>query len=203
MIAVELEESNSGRTLAELISSLLEAPDFCNSLKFAVNIEQEKRRVSATELNSRRFLLKKIYAYRADEINPFESIPDCVEEMSYKLDLLPFVNVPFTEIFKMLDQPVSTDNTPRFETLLQCSKNETSNILNRLHELLDGKGGMQVALILAAAKYKYHYLIAYPTEKQYVAEFNLSGTWRAVTSYLSAHTTSSGDFTESIDHIII
>ena len=203
LIAVELEESNSGRTLAELITTLLEAPDYCNSLKFAVNIEQEKRRISATELNNKRFVLKKIYAYRANDINPFERIPDCVEGISYKLDLLPFSNEPFEEIFKNADLTGQKGTTPRFETLLQCSKGQVSNVLARLHELLDDKGGMQVALVLAAAKYKYHYLIAYPTEKQYTSEFELNGTWRAVTSYISAHTTSTGEFTENIEHIEI
>lgn len=202
LIAVELEESNSGRTLSGLIESLLEAPDYCNSMRFAVNIEQEKRRVSAKELNNKRFVLKKIYAYRANDINPFKKVPDCVEGMSYKLDLLPFTNVPFEEIFK---EELASKNgiIPRFETLLQCSKEDKSNVLSRMHELLDDKGGMNVALILAAAKHKYHYLITYPTEKQYTSEFALTGTWRAVTSYLKAHTTSTGEFTEDINHIEI
>lgn len=203
LVAIELEESNTGRTLAQLITTLLEASDYCNSLKFAVNIEQEKRRISATELNYKRFVLKKIYAYRANDINPFGKIPDCVEGISYKLDLLPFSNVSFAEIFKNVEQIGFNESTPRFETLLQCSKENTSNILSRLHQLLDGKGGMHVALVLAAAKHKYHYLLAYPTEKQYTSEFDLSGTWRAVTSYISAHTTSTGEFTEHIDHIEI
>ena len=203
LIAVELEESNSGRTLSELITTLLEAPEYCNSMKFAVKIEQEKRRISATELNNRRFLLKKIYAYRAQDINPFDRIPDCVEGISYKLDLLPFPNIPFEEIFKDSEASGENANTPRFETLLQCSKEEVSNVLSRLHALLDDKGGMTIALVLAAAKHKYHYLIAYPTEKQYTSEFSLTGTWRSVTSYLKSHTTSNGEFTENIDHIII
>ena len=186
-----------------MIAELLEAPDYCNSLKFAVNIEQEKRRISAKELNNRRFVLKKIYAYRANEINPFENIPDCVEGMSYKLDLLPFKNVPFAEIFKDLEQSEQGGINARFETLLQCPKSDRPNVLARLHELLDGNGGMTVALVLAAAKHKYHYLIAYPTEKQYRSEFSLTGTWRGVTSYLKSHTTSTGEFTESIEHIEI
>ena len=111
--------------------------------------------------------------------------------------------MPFEEIFKNVDQTGQNGTTPRFETLLQCSKEQVSNVLARLHELLDNKGGMQVALVLAAAKYKYHYLIAFPTEKQYTSEFELNGTWRALTSYLSAHTTSAGEFTENIDHIEI
>ncbi len=200
LVAVELEESNAGRTLAELINSLLAAPDYCNSMKFAVNIEQEKRRISSTELNYKRFLLKKIYAYRANDINPFTEIPDCVEGLSYKLDLIPFANVPFEEI---LPSRQSNEFIPSFQSLLQCNPGEIPNVMERLHALLDGKSGMQVAKILAAAKYKYHYLIDYPTERQYTSEFELNGTWRAVTSYISAHTTSTGEFTENIDHIVI
>lgn len=203
LIAVEIEESNSGRTLAGVIETLLEAPDYCNSMKFAVNIEQERIRIAATELNNKRFVLKKIYAYRANDINPFDRIPDCVEGISYKLDLLPFPNIPFEEIFKDSELSGQNTNTPRFETLLQCSKEEVSNVLSRLHALLDDKGGMTTALVLAAAKHKYHYLIAYPTEKQYISEFSLTGTWRSVTSYLKSHTTSNGEFTENIDHIVI
>lgn len=90
-----------------------------------------------------------------------------------------------------------------FSEILQCPKEERQRVISRLHELLDGKGGMQVALVLAAAKYKYHYLIAFPTERQYTSEFDLNGTWRAVTSYISAHTKSTGEFTENIDHIEI
>ena len=73
----------------------------------------------------------------------------------------------------------------------------------RLHELLDGKGGKQVALILAAAMYKYHYIISMPTEKQYTSTFRLTGSWKAVSSYIKAHTTSNGVFNECIDHIEI
>lgn len=98
LIAVELEESNSGRTLAELIAELLESPDYCNSLKFAVNIEQEKRRISVSDLNNKRLALRKVYAYRANDINPFKNIPDCVWDLSYKLNLIPFSNLCITDI---------------------------------------------------------------------------------------------------------
>ena len=98
LIAVELEENNSGRTLAELIAVLLEAPDYCKSLEFAVNIEQEKRRVSMFDLNNRRFILKKICSYSAKDINPFKTVPDCVGDLSYKLNLLPFPRMCITDI---------------------------------------------------------------------------------------------------------
>ena len=98
LVAVSIEENNSGRTLEELISKLLQDPNICNSMNFSVNIEKEKRRVSPTEINSRRFVLKKIGIYRATDINPFALIPDSVEDLSYKLNLLPFSIILFSEI---------------------------------------------------------------------------------------------------------
>lgn len=102
LIAVSLEESNAGRSLENVILSLQENPNCCNSMQFSVNIEREKRRISPHELRSKKFILRRICAYSAASINPFSSIPDCVEDMSYKLDLLPFQDVVFSDIVKTL-----------------------------------------------------------------------------------------------------
>lgn len=98
LVVVSIEENNSGRTLEELISKLLKDPNICNSMIFSVNIEKEKRRVSPTEINNKRFVLKKIKFYRAADINPFEIIPDSVEDLSYRLNLLPFHEISFDDI---------------------------------------------------------------------------------------------------------
>lgn len=98
LVAVAIEENNSGRTLEELITSLLENTNICNTLSFSINIEKEKRRVSPFETKSRRFILKKIKVYPVLSINPFENVPDNVEELSYKLNLLPFNTVLLSEI---------------------------------------------------------------------------------------------------------
>lgn len=98
LIAVAIEENNTGRTLEELITELLQDPIICNDMSFSINIEKEKRRISPTEIKSRRFVLKKIGVYHAPEINPFNIIPDYVEDLSYRLNLLPFTSVPFSGI---------------------------------------------------------------------------------------------------------
>lgn len=100
LLAVVVEENNAGRTLEKVIAALLESSDYCNSLKFAINIEKEKRRISLTDLHNKHFILKKIYAYHAVEINPFDNIPDSVESLSYKLNLLPFPDVPIKNLFQ-------------------------------------------------------------------------------------------------------
>lgn len=98
LVAVSIEENNSGRTLEELITKLLQDPEICNSMNFSINIEKEKRRISPSEINSRRFVLKKINVFRATNINPIVNVPDCIEDLSYKLNLLPFSTTPFLEI---------------------------------------------------------------------------------------------------------
>lgn len=103
LAAVVLEENNSGRTLEEMISDLLGSSDFCNSFSFSVNIEKEKRRISPTEFKSKRFILKKINVYPANDINPFDTIPDHVGGLSYILDVLPFKSISFSNILPVLN----------------------------------------------------------------------------------------------------
>ena len=97
----------------------------------------------------------------------------------------------------------SASDIQSFDSLLQCSADDKDRVISRLHELLDGKGGQQVALILAAVMYKYHYIISMPTERQYASEFQLKGVWRSVTDYLKNHTLPNGKLNVSIDHIEI
>lgn len=99
LIVLVLEESNAGRTLEEIISGLSESPDCCNGLQFSINIEKEKRRVSPVDAKNKRFVLKKLNAYSASNINPFGDIPDCVEDLSYKLDLNSFSKESLVTIF--------------------------------------------------------------------------------------------------------
>ena len=98
LIAIVLEESNAGRTLEEIITSLKDSPDYCNGLQFSINLEKEKRRVSPIDAKHKRFVLKKVYAYPASNINPFENIPDCVEDLSYKIDLISFKDISIADI---------------------------------------------------------------------------------------------------------
>ena len=101
LLAVSVEENNTGYTLNEIIASMMESPDYCNSLSFATNIEKEKRRVQASDMASKRFLFKSIKAYHAPEINPFGAIPECVDSLSYKLDLVAFTPIAIEDVFKI------------------------------------------------------------------------------------------------------
>lgn len=99
LIAVVLEENNKGRTLEEVILELFNDHNYCNSMRFTINVEKEKRRISPFEMRAKRFILQKITAYRASEINPFAIIPDNVGDLSYKLDLLSAPSVSLENIF--------------------------------------------------------------------------------------------------------
>lgn len=101
LLAVSVEENNTGRTLSEIINSMLDDPNYCNSLAFATNIEKEKRRILPADMASKRFLLKSIKAYHALDINPFGAIPEYVESLSYQLDLLAFKDIPMEDVFKI------------------------------------------------------------------------------------------------------
>lgn len=98
LIAVVISESNTGRTLENLILDLLTNPSYCNSLLFSLNIEKEKRRISPSELHNKRFILRKVYAYKAEDINQFRTLPDCIDDLSYKLNLLPFSDISLADI---------------------------------------------------------------------------------------------------------
>lgn len=100
LVTICVEENNTGITLDELINSLLDNPEYCNNLKFSLNIEKEKRRVSPVDLVSKRFICKKIRAYHSENINPFTNIPDCVENLSYKLNTIQFAESQLSDIFK-------------------------------------------------------------------------------------------------------
>lgn len=87
LIAVCLEESNSGKTLNQLINEMQEDPQYYNNYNFALNIEREKKKISSTDADIKRFSVKSIMVYYADDINPFNEIPESVSYLTYKLAL--------------------------------------------------------------------------------------------------------------------
>lgn len=87
LAVVLLEKDNSGRSLNQLIQSLLSAPNYCNNYNFAINIEKEKKRVSTNDAENEFFSVRKVVFFNSDDINPFSSIPNEVDSLSYKLDL--------------------------------------------------------------------------------------------------------------------
>lgn len=88
LVVVVLEENNSGITLNSLISQMHAHPNHFKSYNFALNVEKEKKRVSPVDAAGKKFVMKSVNIYLADQINPFKEIPDNVTNLTYKIDLL-------------------------------------------------------------------------------------------------------------------
>lgn len=87
LTVVYLEKNNAGISTNHLIRKLLTASDYCNNYNFAVNIEKERKRISPTDSENIFFAVKDISFYQAKDINPFSSVPDAVDSLSYTIDL--------------------------------------------------------------------------------------------------------------------
>ena len=176
--------------------------DIRSSLEYIITFRGHAKAVEIVE----RFR-KEWDWFIAVKFNDFDTLDNYEKERYRKAlfeDLDPYLYSWKNKVQKVeAPQSQPAKDTQSFDTLLQCPVKDKESVMARLHELLDGKGGKQVALILAAAMYKYHYIISMPTEKQYTSTFRLTGSWKAVSSYIKAHTTSNGVFNESIDHIEI
>ncbi len=176
--------------------------DIRSSLEYIITFRGHAKAVEIVE----RFR-KEWDWFLAVKFNDFDTLDNYEKERYRKAlfeDLDPYLYSWKNKVQKVeapQSQPASDNQS--FESLLQCPANDKERVMARLRELLDGKGGQQVALILAAAMYKYHYIISMPTERQYASEFQLKGVWRSVTDYLKNHTLPNGKLNVSIDHIEI
>ena len=98
-----VEESNGGITLNQLVAEMQSHPKHFKSFSFALNIEKEKKRVSPIDAETKRFSFKSVTIYDADEINPFEGLPENISSMEYKLDLLGLPSVDMKTFKKEIE----------------------------------------------------------------------------------------------------
>jgi len=75
-------------------------PILYNNYNFVLNVEREKKRVSPVDADNKHFIVKSIVIYDANEINPFEEIPENVSQLTYKLNLIDKNNLPQSEWIK-------------------------------------------------------------------------------------------------------
>ena len=68
-----------------------------------------------------------------------------------------------------------------FRDIIQYEDKE--KILKRLHQLIDGKKGKDVGVILFKCV-KEKVITRLPTQKEYETEFTLNGTWRNISLYM-------------------
>lgn len=62
---------------------------------------------------------------------------------------------------------------------------DKDKLLGRLHELIDGKKGADVGAVLLNAYFIKSYLTRRPTQAEFESEFELIGSWSAISNYMS------------------
>ncbi len=72
---------------------------------------------------------------------------------------------------------------PCFRDCIQFSDQDL--LLERLHELIDGKKGADVGSIILRARYIDGYLSRNPTQAEFKSEFRLTGSWKAIHNYMN------------------
>lgn len=83
---------------------------------------------------------------------------------------------------------VKTKPVPRktkqgsFSDIIQYE--DKDKLLNRLHELIDGRSGADVGCVILKA-FQENYIIRMPTQKEFASEFSLNGSWSAIHNYMN------------------
>lgn len=87
LVVIICEQYENGQTVEELISSMYSNPVAFNSVNFSINLAKELKRVAIKDVKELRFDIKDILFFDTNVINPFFSLPDNVNRLSYRLDI--------------------------------------------------------------------------------------------------------------------
>lgn len=103
LVVINCEQYENGETIEEVISVMYSDPDAFNGMNFSINLAKELKRVSRNDVQEIRFGVRKIQFFAAEDINPFESIPDTISRLSYKLDISEFTHLSETDSDAILE----------------------------------------------------------------------------------------------------
>jgi len=78
------------------------------------------------------------------------------------------------------ESPFANKKIKQFRDSIQYE--DKQHVLNRLHFLIDGKGGKEVGIVLAKA-YHDKLITKIPSQKEFETEFTLNGSWRCISNY--------------------
>jgi hypothetical protein len=90
------------------------------------------------------------------------------------------------QLMEEYDKPtkkLSRKNKANFADIIQY--HDKKKLLARLHFLIDGKRGAEVGAVLMNACIINPYLTRKPTRSEFEAEFELIGSWQAITNYMN------------------
>lgn len=87
LAVMNCEQMDTGESLAELVTVLQHTESAFQGINFAINVAAEQKRISKSDFTNLRFRIIRYSLYKANEINPFDSPPSNVSDLSYRLDL--------------------------------------------------------------------------------------------------------------------
>lgn len=98
-------------------------------------------------------------------------------------DTLRMHNIPVPNITSppVYSPPTPASSIHTFDSIIQSGVDKEL-LKKEMHTLIDGKGGVQVARVLAKA-YVEKLIYKLPDKDEYSSEFTLNGTWRAISKY--------------------
>lgn len=82
-----------------------------------------------------------------------------------------------------LQKRSQASRTRNFKDIIQYP--DKDKLLERLHELIDGKSGADVGAVLLNACSINPYLTRRPTQAEFESEFELIGSWQAISNYMN------------------
>lgn len=108
LVLVSTNMDDTGETINELIESMYEEKKYFNNLNFNVNLTKELKRISESDCQTVRFVVKEIKMFNTNEINPFDDIPSEIKELNYKYDLSDCIEIEKREIMSLLNDFVKS-----------------------------------------------------------------------------------------------
>lgn len=100
LAVVQVEESNAGKTLTELIADINSISAFSEDFAFQVALVKEIKRVSEKDLVNKKFNVINTLFYDNKDIPTIENIPDNITEISYKCSLVGISPINISNIKK-------------------------------------------------------------------------------------------------------
>lgn len=83
---------------------------------------------------------------------------------------------------KIDPMPQSAKSTKSIYDIIQCEDKE--GLVKRLHTLIDGKRGKDIAVVFILAKTE-GLITRFPTKMMLTSEFNIRGSWTAIAKYMN------------------
>ena len=108
-----------------------------------------------------------------------------IQEQDKTIQALKDENVFLRNILmNVMKVPASKLKMPAKTFITLIKHSQPALVLQRLHELMDNRGGLYVAAVLMKGYWQDKILTRLPTQKEFMSEFLLSGSWRSVSKYL-------------------